>query len=220
MKISRIIIAVLVVMLLLPALLFAEKEVTKKIIVKTDDGKEYVYEGEDAENFDIQVDMEGEYPELKSKIMIMSPDGKELNLEDFDIDLEIMDDFPMVWNAKPGMHMIPYLTEEQEKKIQDIEFNIQNRLIDIEAKVKKAELEMEKMVNDEAKLKDLQKKIEEIGKLNIDIEKIKMEQFVKVRDILTKEQKKMYNMVGPVFHKIPHMNKKEIITDKDMTEKE
>ena len=94
---------------------------------------------------------------------------------------------------------IPNLSEEQEKEIQRIKFDLQKNLIDLEASVKKAEIELMELILDEAKLEKLNKKIEEAGKLKTEIEKKKMESFLKVRERLDKEQRKTLNEMGLDF---------------------
>lgn len=228
MKAPKIIILLLIAIMIIPAFIFAEneneKEIQAKIIVKTDDGKEYVYEGEDALNFDIDVEMEGTDPVVIKKLKMLAPDGKELDLKDFDIDIEMLGDMPMMFMGGCPECMIPDLTDEQKKKIDQIKYDIDKKRIDVDAMIKKHELELQKFINDDAKLKDMLKKVEEIGKVRTEMEKLKIEEFAKIRDVLTKEQKEIYRMTGPLFfEKGPKMDKKVWIEKRiedEETEKE
>ncbi len=100
---------------------------------------------------------------------------------------------------KFGDEMIPNLSDEQEKDIQKIRFDLQKNIIDIDASIKKAEIDMIELIFDDAKLDKLNKKIEEIGKFRTDIEKKRIEAFLKVRERLDKEQKDALNEIGLNF---------------------
>lgn len=98
-----------------------------------------------------------------------------------------------------GANFIPNLSDEQEKDIQKIEFDLQKNLIDLDASVKKAEIDLKELILEDAKLDKLNKKIDEMGKIKTDIDKKKMEAFLKVREKLDKEQKEFINEMGLDF---------------------
>lgn len=91
---------------------------------------------------------------------------------------------------------IPNLSDEQEKKIEKIELNLEKSMVDLEASIEKLEIEITELLIDDAKLDQLYKKIEAMGKIKTEIDKNKMESLMEIKKLLDSKQQKMLNDLG------------------------
>lgn len=89
-----------------------------------------------------------------------------------------------------GMHECLELTAEQLKQVEGFKFEMKKKLIPIQADLKLANLEFHEMMSGDASADALDKKIDEIGAIEVKIQKIKIRHKLQFRDILTDEQKK------------------------------
>ncbi len=89
-----------------------------------------------------------------------------------------------------GMHECLELTAEQLKQVEEFKFEMNKKLIPLQADLKLARLELHEMMSNDASVDALDKKIDEIGAIEAKIQKIKIRHKLQFRDILTDEQKK------------------------------
>lgn len=148
----------------------------------------------------------------EKKVMIMADkDGKQIKINDHS-------DLPdFIWH---GDIDIPGLTDEQQSKIEKIEFDLEKKMIDLNASMMKKDVEIRELLSDNAKLDAVLKKIDEKGKILSDMEKKRMEKFYEVKSLLDKKQQDFLLEIGPSFLMdggMPglKMNKKVIIKKLD-----
>ena len=92
-----------------------------------------------------------------------------------------------------GIMDIPDLTAEQKKQIQKLRLEHQKDVLPLKTKLKAAKLDMQSLILEEADQKTIDKKIEEIGKIKIELAKKKNAHRMKVRNLLTDEQKSVFD---------------------------
>lgn len=86
------------------------------------------------------------------------------------------------------------LTEEQKEKIQDLKLKLQKELLPIQAELRNAEAELKTMLLEkQPDLRAVNKKIDQISKLQADIKKLKIRHQFDVRNLLTPEQQKKFD---------------------------
>lgn len=105
------------------------------------------------------------------------------------------------------------LTEEQEKKIEDLKYNLNKSVIDIRAKIEKNRLELKKLFNDS---NIDEKKIilltDENSKLQSEIKNLRIKNWLEIYKLLDKDQQKKWikffnNQFDRPFMKKRMMNK-------------
>lgn len=151
------------------------------------------------------------FGETKKEMKIIVHEKEEMK--------QIESNIPGIMHDKEfGMHMLLNLTNEQEKKIHEMKIALMKDMIDIKAKIEKADIDFNELISNNANLKTLIKKMEHIGKMKMDIEKKKIEVFVKTREMLSEEQKEIMNKIGVNLFDNEHrmMMKKFIMDGKDM----
>jgi Spy/CpxP family protein refolding chaperone len=97
---------------------------------------------------------------------------------------------PMMKMQCEGGSCLPNLTEEQQTQIEKSKLNLDKELLPLEADVdvKRAELDKLFLVEKPDK-KAVYKKVDEIGVLQVQIEKIKVDHKLEVRALLTPDQR-------------------------------
>lgn len=130
------------------------------------------------------------YAEEKKVMIMADKDGKQIKINDHS-------DLPdFIWH---GDIDIPGLTDEQQAKIEKIEFDLEKKIIDLNASMMKKDVEIRELLADNAKLDAVLKKIDEKGKILSDIEKKRMEKFYEVKALLDKKQQDFLLEIGPSF---------------------
>jgi len=82
------------------------------------------------------------------------------------------------------------LTPEQEKSLKDLRFEAKEKSIDIDARIKKARLQMEhEMEKDDVNREKVMGLLDEIGKQQTELKKIGMGNLIEIKKILTPEQR-------------------------------
>ncbi len=96
--------------------------------------------------------------------------------------------------AKEGFGMLPELTEAQQKQIKDLKVQLEKEILPLksEIQVKSAELK-QLLVAGKPDRAAINKKIDEIGSLRTQIQKKRVENQLKVRALLTPEQRVMFD---------------------------
>ena len=96
---------------------------------------------------------------------------------------------------KPMVSMPPYphleklgLSEEQLKKIKDVRFELKKKQIEINSKIKIDELELRKMMMDDASEKEINKKIDKIVDQKGKMRKLHTSSHFEIKRTLTDEQ--------------------------------
>lgn len=85
------------------------------------------------------------------------------------------------------------LTPEQEKKIEELNYNLRKFEIDIRAKIDKNRLELKKLIdNGKIDEKEILKLVEENSKLQAEIKNMKMKKWIDTYNILDKEQQQKW----------------------------
>jgi len=95
-----------------------------------------------------------------------------------------------------GMMMIPDMTTDQMKKIQDLRFEHQKVMIDLKSKKELKTLDMMNMFRKDPNEKKINSAIEELEKINTQIMKERVKQHFLMRSILTDKQKEVFDMMG------------------------
>ena len=96
---------------------------------------------------------------------------------------------------KPRVSMPPYphleklgLNEEQLKKIKDVHFELKKKQIEINSKIKIDELELRKMMMDDAPEKEINKKIDKIADQKGKMRKLHTSSHFEIKKTLTDDQ--------------------------------
>jgi Spy/CpxP family protein refolding chaperone len=97
---------------------------------------------------------------------------------------------------------IPDLNADQVKKIQKLRLDFQKEMLPLKTKIKAAKLELQSLILEEVDQKEIDQKIEEIGKMKIDLQKKRVAHQRAIRNLLTDEQKAMFDL-----HKFGHRGK-------------
>ena len=85
------------------------------------------------------------------------------------------------------------LSIEQMNQMKKLRLEHQKEMLPIQTKIKTARLEMETLKLDQADQNSVEKKIEDIGKLKIELQKKRYAHHQAVREILTDEQKAIFD---------------------------
>jgi Spy/CpxP family protein refolding chaperone len=84
------------------------------------------------------------------------------------------------------------LTDEQKEKIESLWFEHQRRQVEIGAKLRKAEIELEELLwEDEPDRSAIERKIDEISRYRAELQKSRIEHRLNVARVLTPEQRKL-----------------------------
>ena len=201
----------IIAVMLSAILLMAEEEKIEIKVIKDNDNITVYKNGEKIEMPDNLDGLEGlEGLEGIEGIKIIK-DMKDIE----EIDIEIMG-LPGTMNEFTWM-AFEDLTDEQEKKIEQFRSDMYRDLIDINADIQKAEIDMYMLINNNADINKLNKEIERIGQLRIKSQKRRMNTFIQIRNMLNDEQKEMFNKIGLGFlgFKEKMIIRKNIIEDLD-----
>ena len=105
-------------------------------------------------------------------------------------------------HPEKGLLGIPDLNADQMKKIQKLRLDFQKEMLPLKTKIKAAKLDLDGLIMETADQKEIDKKIEEIGKMKIELEKKRIAHWMTIRNLLTDEQKAMFDL-----HKFGHTDK-------------
>ena len=96
--------------------------------------------------------------------------------------------------VKEKFGVLQTLTEDQQKQIKDLKTQVEKEILPLksELQVKSAELK-QLLVAEKSDKAAINKKIDEIGSLRAQIQKKRIENQLKVRDLLTPEQRVMFD---------------------------
>ena len=83
----------------------------------------------------------------------------------------------------------PELTSEQKDQMADLRSQHQKEMIPMRADLKVKQVEFRDMMRDDASQAELERKIDDIGRLKIEIRKMQLDHRLKMRAILTDEQR-------------------------------
>jgi hypothetical protein len=99
-----------------------------------------------------------------------------------------------------GLHELLELTPEQISRIADTRIEMRKKLVPLRADLELAQIELHEMIRNEASANVLDKKIDEIGTIKSEMQKIRIRHKLQFRDVLTDEQKKkLESMPGHGF---------------------
>jgi Spy/CpxP family protein refolding chaperone len=107
------------------------------------------------------------------------------------------------YHPSDGLMGIPDLTADQMKKIQKMRLDFQKEMLPLKTKIKAAKLDLQSMIMEEADQKAIDQKIEEIGKMKIELQKKRIAHWRAMRNLLTDEQKAVFDL-----HKFGHRDKR------------
>jgi|GEM_PF-3369731 Spy/CpxP family protein refolding chaperone len=99
----------------------------------------------------------------------------------------------------PAMHQCgsESLTEEQQKKIQELQTALDKQVQTIKADLEIKQAELKKLlIADKPEAGAVNKKIDEIGALKLQLEKLHVQTRLKIREILTPEQRLEFDKCG------------------------
>ena len=91
---------------------------------------------------------------------------------------------------------IPDLTEDQMAKIQKLKLDHQKEVLPIQTKIKTQQLELKTMILENTSQKQILNKVEDIGKIKIELMKKHMVHRLAVRNLLTDTQKIYFDSKG------------------------
>lgn len=97
------------------------------------------------------------------------------------------------------MEGIPKLTVEQREKIRKIKLANKKEMIPVQSKLKVMHIELEELIMSGAGKSKLDKKVDEISATRAELMKKQIASNIKIRDILTEEQKKAFRF-KMMFH--------------------
>lgn len=104
-----------------------------------------------------------------------------------------VDKFGKMKSMPPYQHMDKLgLSEEQLKKINDVRFELKKKQIEIKSKIKIDELELQKMMMNDASEKEINKKIDKIVDQKGKLRKLRSSSHFKIKKSLTDEQWQSY----------------------------
>ncbi len=87
----------------------------------------------------------------------------------------------------------PEFTKEQKDQMADLRSQHQKEMIPLRSELKLKRVELKDMLRDEASQSRINGKLDEIGDLRTEISKLRMDHRLKMRDILTDEQKEFFD---------------------------
>ncbi len=91
------------------------------------------------------------------------------------------------------------LTQEQETQMKELRYSHEKNMIDLEAKLKRVQLDLKKLERaDEPNKKKIHAQIEKVGSARVAVQKARADQQLEIRKVLTEEQYKIFrkNMRG------------------------
>jgi len=92
-----------------------------------------------------------------------------------------------------GIAEVLELTDEQIARHEQIRLETKKQMIPLQADLKLARVEMQELMQNGASQDAINTKIDQIGKIKTQMEKLRVSQHIKVRDTLTDEQKTKFN---------------------------
>jgi Spy/CpxP family protein refolding chaperone len=105
-----------------------------------------------------------------------------------------------VYAQSPGRGMgmqadddFPKLTTEQKEQMADLRSEHQKAMIPIRADLRVKQVEFRDMMRNDASQADMEKKLDEIGRLKTEISKMRLDHRLKMRAILTDEQREFFD---------------------------
>lgn len=91
-------------------------------------------------------------------------------------------------DIKAGMAEYLELTDEQTERHREIRLETQKQIIPLQADLKMARLELREMMSDGAAQSAVDAKIDEIGRIRTEMQKLRVGQHIQFREVLTEEQ--------------------------------
>ena len=110
--------------------------------------------------------------------------------------------FVLVLSAQPGEHQkpmhkmsgIPDLSEEQEKQIEDLRTELQKEILPIKSEMEVASAELKKLcIADSPDMGLINKTIDKIGEYRTTLQKLHIQNRMKIRALLTPEQRVQFD---------------------------
>ena len=92
-----------------------------------------------------------------------------------------------------GLMGIPDLSVEQIQKIEKLRLEHRKDVLSLRSKIKAAHLDLEGLIMEESAQKDIDKKVEEIGKMETELMKKRIAHRIEIRNLLTDEQKVIFD---------------------------
>lgn len=96
----------------------------------------------------------------------------------------------MVHSGKAGACEALKLTDEQQAKMHDLKIGFQKRMIPVESQLKLARIELEELIREDVSGRKLDAAVEKVNELRSQLFKLRIDQRLEVRKLLTDEQKK------------------------------
>jgi Spy/CpxP family protein refolding chaperone len=96
------------------------------------------------------------------------------------------------WRFKDKNENVPELTSEQKDQIAEIRADHKKQLIPFRADLQLRRVEFRELMRNEASQSELNRLIDEMGKIKTEMKKIRLDQKLKIHDVLTDEQKEFF----------------------------
>jgi Spy/CpxP family protein refolding chaperone len=92
------------------------------------------------------------------------------------------------------------LTDDQVTQLEKLSYDTKSRLIDLESSLEKARLEMgRQMESDGDDLSAMKKQLDSMAKIKVDIQELKLKNWIDAKNVLTDEQKQKVKDYSPRF---------------------
>jgi Spy/CpxP family protein refolding chaperone len=92
------------------------------------------------------------------------------------------------------------LTDEQVTQLKKLSYDAKARLIDLESSLEKAQLEMKKQLDaDGDDLAAMKKQLDAMAEIKVDIQELKLKNWIDAKNTLTEDQKQKIKSWGPRF---------------------
>jgi Spy/CpxP family protein refolding chaperone len=86
----------------------------------------------------------------------------------------------------------PEFTSEQREQMADLRAEHQKAMIPLRADLRLLQVELREMIRDDAAQSRINSKLDEMGALKIELSKVRMDHLLKMKNILTEEQKEFF----------------------------
>jgi Spy/CpxP family protein refolding chaperone len=92
------------------------------------------------------------------------------------------------------------LTDEQVAQLKKLSYDAKSKLIDLESSLEKAQLEMkQQMDSDGDDLAAMKKQLNAMAKIKVDIQELKLKNWIDAKNVLNEDQKQKVKSRGPRF---------------------
>jgi len=92
------------------------------------------------------------------------------------------------------------LTDDQVTQLEQLSYDTKSKLIDLESSLEKARLEMgRQMESDGDDLSAMKKQLDSMAKIKVDIQELKLKNWIDAKNVLTDEQKQKVKDKAPRF---------------------